>query len=57
MKKYKPIALYSLVVFILKLTYIENIVYQLIVSDRHYKKVNEDLDAINSNVLKLKYTL
>jgi len=49
--------LYSLLSTILKLTYIENIVYELIVSDRHYKKANEDLEAIKSNILKIKYTL
>jgi len=50
MKKYKKLALYnSLVSSILKLPDIENIIYELIISDRHYKIANEDLEAIKSN--------
>ncbi|MBX4260319.1 hypothetical protein [Clostridium estertheticum] len=53
MKKYKKLALYSLVSSILKLSDIENIVYELIISDRRYKIANEDLEAIKSNAFKI----
>lgn len=52
-KKYKKFALYSLVSAILKLPDIDNIVYDLIVSDRYYKIADEDLKAIKSNVFKI----
>ncbi|MGH4122155.1 MAG: hypothetical protein ACREV6_04370 [Clostridium sp.] len=53
MKKYKKLAIYSLISSILKLPDIENIVYELIVSDRHYKIANEDLEAIKSNAFNI----
>ena len=53
MKKYRKLALYSLVSSILKLPDIDNIVYELIVSDRHYKIAKEDLEAIKSNAFKI----
>jgi len=37
MKKYRQLALYSLVSAIMKLPDIDNIIYELIISDRHYK--------------------
>jgi len=52
MRKYKKLALYSLVSSILKLPDIESIVYELIISDSHYKIANEDLEAIKSNAFK-----
>lgn len=53
LKKYRKLALYSLVSAILKLPDIDNIIYGLIVSDRHYKIAQEDLDAIKSEVYKI----
>jgi spore coat polysaccharide biosynthesis predicted glycosyltransferase SpsG len=52
MKKYKKLALYSLVSAILKLEDIDNIIYELIITDRHYKIADEDLDAIKSQAFK-----
>ena len=52
MKKYKPLALYSLVSAILKLPDIDNIIYELIIIDRQYKIAEEDLEAIKSNTYK-----
>lgn len=52
MKKYKKLALYSLVSAILKLDDIDKIVYELIVSDRHYDIAEEDLEAIKSNAFR-----
>lgn len=52
MKRYKKLALYSLVSAILKLDNIDNIIYELILTDRHYKIADEDLEAIKSNVFK-----
>lgn len=52
MRKYKQLVLYSLVSAILKLADIDNIIYELIVSDRHYKIADEDLEAIKSNTFK-----
>ena len=46
MRKYKHLALYSLVSAILKLPDIEKIIYNLVVTDRHYKIAEEDLDAM-----------
>jgi transposase-like protein len=54
-KKYRKLALYSLVSLILKLPDIDNIIYELIISDRHYKIANEDLEAIKSNAFKNYY--
>lgn len=52
MKKYKKLALYSLVSAILKLDDIDNIIYDLIITDRHYKIADEDLEAIKSKAFK-----
>jgi hypothetical protein len=52
LKKYKKLALYSLVSAILKLDDIDNIIYELIITDRHYKIADEDLEAIKSNMFK-----
>jgi hypothetical protein len=52
MKKYKRLALYSLVSAILKLDDIDKIIYELIITDRHYKIADEDLEAIKSKALK-----
>lgn len=52
MRKYKKLALYSLVSAILKLEDIDNIIYELIITDRHYKIADEDLEAIRSNAFK-----
>lgn len=52
MKKYKQLALYSLVSAILKLPDIDKIISELIVSDRHYQISKEDLDAIKSEAYK-----
>lgn len=48
MKKYRQLALYSLVSAIMKLPDIDNIIYELIISDRHYKIADEDLEIIKS---------
>lgn len=53
LKKYRKLALYSLVSTILKLPDINNIIYELIVSDRHYIIAQEDLDSIKSEVYKI----
>ncbi len=52
MKKYKKLALYSLVSAILKLPDIGKTIYDLVVSDRHYKIADEDLEAIRSSAFK-----
>ena len=52
MKKYKQLALYSLVSAIPKLPDIDKITYELIISDRHYQIAQEDLDAIKSEAYK-----
>lgn len=52
MRKYKQLALYSLVSAILKLDDIDNIIYELIITDRHYKIADEDLEAIKSKAFK-----
>ena len=57
MRKYKQLALYSLVSAILKLDDIDNIVYELITTDRHYKIANEDLEAIKSKAFKKPTTI
>ncbi|HEY8890318.1 MAG TPA: hypothetical protein VIM70_08685 [Clostridium sp.] len=48
MKKYKQLALYSLVSAITKLPSIDNIIYKLITTDRHYDIDDEDLETIKS---------
>ncbi|HEY5585125.1 MAG TPA: hypothetical protein VIK78_11610 [Ruminiclostridium sp.] len=53
MKKYKQLALYSMVSAILKLPNIDKIIYGLITTDRHYKIAEEDLDAIESMSFKV----
>jgi len=45
-------AMYSLASLILKLPVIDNIIYGLIISDRHYKIADEDLEAIKSYAFK-----
>lgn len=52
MKKYKKLALYSLFSAILKLDDIDNIIYELIITDRHYKIADEDLETIKSKTFK-----
>jgi hypothetical protein len=54
MKKYKKLALYSKVTAILKLPDIENIIYDLVVSDRNCKGKDEDLEAIQTKQLKFR---
>lgn len=54
MRKYKHLALYSLVSAILKLPDIEKIIYNLVVTDRHYKIAEEDLDAMQGAAYKKK---
>lgn len=51
MKKYKKLALYSLVSAILKLGDIDNIIYDLIITDRHYI-ADEDLEVLRVRRLK-----
>ena len=46
MKKYKPLALYSLVSAIIRLSDIDNIIYKLITTDRHYDVDDEELESI-----------
>jgi len=52
MKKYKQLALYSLVSAIIKLIDIDNIIYKLIATDRHYDVADEDLETIKSMAYK-----
>ena len=53
MKKYKQLALYSLVSAIIKLSDIDNIIYKLITTDRHYDVAYEDLETIKSMAYKV----
>lgn len=53
MEKYKQMALYSLVSALLKLQDIDNVLYELIVADRHYRIADEDLEAIKSLAYKV----
>ena len=52
-KKHKPLALYSLVSAIIKLPDIDNIIYKLITTDRHYDVADEDLETIKSMTYKV----
>jgi len=47
-RKYKQLAMYSVISMILKFPDIDQIIYDLIVSDRHYTIAEEDMDAIES---------
>lgn len=53
MKKYKQLALYSLVSAIIKLPDIDSIIYKLITTDRHYDVADEDLETIKSMAYKV----
>lgn len=48
LKKYKQLALYSLVSLILKLPDIDEIIYNLVINDRNYKIDEEDKKYIES---------
>jgi transposase-like protein len=54
--KYKQLALYSLVSLILKQPNIDDIIYNLLASDRHYKIAEEDREAIKAGKYLMRYS-